>query len=113
MGKYFLGQELIRVTFPDGEWCDIKEELPQGDIDYILTQMASARAVGKEAQIELNLGKMALLERSVMAWSFAEDNKPVPVNRENISNLRERYRVKILEEIDRRDTANQEWTKKK
>ncbi len=109
MGKYFLGSETVRVTFEDSQWIDIKEELSQEDSDFIMNAMAKAEA-GAETKVEFNLGRLALLERSVVAWSFAED-KPVPVTRENISNLRVKYRAKVLSEIDRLNKEASEFSK--
>jgi hypothetical protein len=105
MGKYFLDGETFRVSFPDGEWVDIKEEFAQADLDYITTQMmktsVNTRNKEPEADVSFAFGKVASLTRAIVAWSFAEDGKPVPVTAENISNLRNRYRTRILEEIDR------------
>ncbi len=109
MGKYFLGNETVRVTFEDGQWVDIKEELSQEDSDYIMNAMAKAEA-GTATKVEFNLGRLALLERSIISWSFAED-KPIPVSRENISNLRVKYRAKVLSEIDRLNQAASEFAK--
>jgi len=101
MSQFFIGNETVRADFPDSEWVDIKAELTQADQDYILNQMAHAEAVGDKAQVSMSLGRMALLERSVVAWSFKENDIPVPVNKENISNLRLKYRTKVLEEVNR------------
>lgn len=113
MGKYFIGSETVRLKLPDGNWVDLKEELTQADQDYIVNQMGKAEAVGRQPKITMTLGKLALLERSIVAWSFiGDDEKPVPVSRESISNLRQRYRVKILEEIDRLSTKASEFVRK-
>ncbi len=102
MGKFFSGGETYRVTFPDGEWIDVKQEFSQADQDYMLDQMAHAEATGKDAKLSFSLGKLAMLERGIVAWSFTGDSdKPVPVNRDTINTLRLRYRAKILEEINR------------
>lgn len=106
MGKFFLDGEVFRVAFPDGEWVDIKEEFAQADLDYITTQMMRTSVNTRntkepEADVSFAFGKVASLTRAVVAWSFVEDGKPVPVTAENISNLRNRYRSQILIEIDR------------
>ena len=107
MGKHFIRAETFRVTFPDGEWCDIKQEFTQADVDYIANKMmgANVSANGKmETNVSVNFGKQATLERAIIAWSFVEDDKPVPVTSENISNLRTRYRIQLLAEIERLTT---------
>lgn len=104
MSKYFSGNETRRINFPDGQWVDVKEELTQEDSDYILSQLAKTSITeGKKTpDIEISLGKLALLERSIVAWSFADDSgQPVPVTRDNISRLRRRYRSVILPEVDK------------
>ena len=107
MGEFFLDSEKVRVNFPDKNWVDIKQELTQEDQDYILTQMARAEAGNGKSRVVMNLGRLALLERSVTSWSFTE-----LVNRENLSRLRMKYRVKVLQEIDRLSTEAEEFVLK-
>ena len=102
MSRFFLGAETARIDFPDGEFVDVKEELTQADQDYVLNQMAHAEAVGNKAQVSMSLGRLALLERAIVAWSFHDDaGQSVSVTKENISSLRLKYRSKILEEVNR------------
>ena len=91
MSEHFIGDEKVRVDFEDGCWVDIKEELSQADQDYIMNAMAAV----KEAAVSFNLGRLALLERSVLGWSF-----PEPITKDNLSNLRNKYRSVVLERID-------------
>ena len=101
MGKFFIDEsDKVRVSFPDGEWAEIKSEMSQEDSDYVMNKMAEATSKGDTPDIRFNLGKMALLERNVIAWSFG-----VAVNKETISKLKNKYRKIILEAID---TANTE-----
>ncbi len=116
MGKYFSSGETVRVSFPDGEFVDIKEEFSQADLDFIMSKMMQARvktADGEKpgADIEMSFGKQATLERAIVSWSFVEEGKPVPVTPDNISNLRTKYRTKVLTEIDRLSTASGEFAK--
>jgi hypothetical protein len=112
MGKYFQDKELFRVTFEDGQWVDVKQELSQEDDDYIKNQMFKAGVKSetpdtkdtKELKpvVGIDFGKQALLERSIVAWSFVDDaGKPVPVAPQNISALRVKYRFRVIAEIDR------------
>jgi len=97
MSEHFYESEKVRIDFPDGNWVEVKQELTQADQDYILNQMAK----GKENTIQMELGQLPLLERSILDWSFQKESQKVPINRENISRLRVRYRTKLLIEIDR------------
>ncbi len=112
MGRFFQDAETVRVTFPDGEWVDVKEELSQADQDYVLNQMAQAELSDKSSDVKLRFGKLALLERGIVAWSFAEDCKPIPITPDTISRLRLRYRSPVLKELDRLDKAALEFLRK-
>lgn len=111
MSKFFVGQETVRVPFPDGEWTDIKDELTQEDQDIVVNSMAHAKAKGTTPEVEFDLGKLTLLERVIVAWSFAEDGKAIPVNRDTISRLRGRYRQAILAKADELSKASMEFAK--
>lgn len=101
MGKFFITDETVRVAFPDGEWIDIKEELSQEDQDFILNSMARTSAHrGSSPEVQIDLGKLALLQRSIVRWSFMDNGVAVPVDREHISHLRQCYRTPVLEKID-------------
>lgn len=108
MGEFFLDSEKVRIDFPDKNWVDVKAELTQEDQDYILDQMASASYDGKtQASISIGKGRLALLERTIIAWSF-----PEPVTRENISRLRLKYRSKVLDEVGRLNEEAREFVSK-
>lgn len=116
MGKFFSTGETFRVTFPDGEFVDIKQEFSQADLDYITSKMMQTKVStdGKskpEAEVAMVFGKQATLERAIVAWSFQEEGKPVPVTPDNISNLRMKYRTKVLAEIDRLASEAGEFSK--
>ena len=94
MSEHFIGDEKVRVEFPDGQWVDIKEELSQRDQDHLLNVMAGVKGDDKPS-IAFNIGKLAILEKCVIAWSF-----PEPINTETLCNLRRKYRLPVLEKID-------------
>jgi len=100
MSDSFYEGELFRVTFPDGNWVDVTEELTQADQDFLLSEMAKVEG----QQTSFNLGKILLLERCVKAWSFDK-----PINKENLSHLRLKYRAKVLREIDRLNAQATNW----
>jgi hypothetical protein len=101
MSKFFIENELFRINFQDGEWVDISAEQTQADDDYIMNSMLKTDAIaGKsEAKISMTLGKLAILERRIKAWSFG-----VPVTSGSISNLKRKYREVVIKEIDRLNT---------
>ena len=119
MGKYFVEQETVKVEFPDGEWITIKEELSQADQDAITRDMVKVSGqidteakdgTKPKADMKLELGQLPLMERAVVDWSFKDDaGAKIPVNNVNLSNLRLKYRKKLLEEIDRLQTAAYEF----
>lgn len=104
MGKFFISGETHRVTFEDGEWCDIKAEFTQEDFDYITNAMVRGSilpgAKKSEVDISMQFGKRATLERAIVAWSFKDGDSISPLTPENISNLRTKYRVVLIAEID-------------
>lgn len=103
MSEFFVESEVIRVSFPDENWVDIKQELTQEDQDYIVSKLAQPE---KDSKISFSFGRLSLLERSIIAWSFNQ-----PVNRDNISKLRQKYRNLILQEIDKRDAEATQFSK--
>lgn len=107
MSTFFIEQDKTRITFPDAEWCDIKTEFTQEDLDYITNALMHARFAtdGKqkpETEIAMQFGKQATLERAIVDWSFVNGSgTKVPITPESISNLRSKYRWFLLKEIDR------------
>lgn len=95
MGEFFADAETVRIDFPDGQWVDVKEELSQEDSDYLLSKIANAEQLDGNPRLTLAIGRLPLLERSIIAWSF-----DAPVTTENISKLRVKYRDQLLKEID-------------
>jgi len=112
MSEFFSDSERVKINFPDGQWVEVKEELSQADHDYILSQMARAEQSGKKPKMILQLGKLPLLERAITDWSFTENGTRVIINRDTISKLRSRYRIKILEELDRLSDEASEFSEK-
>ena len=92
MSEFFIEDETEQIDFPDGQWVKVKQELTQEDQDFITNAMVKMK--GKN-ELEMVVGRLTLLERMVVAWSFE-----VPVNRDNLSKLRRRYREPVLERIN-------------
>jgi len=98
--SHFIENETERVEFPDGNWVEVKAELTQEDQDFITNAMIKL----KENEIDMKVGRMALLERMVVAWSFDR-----PVNKANLSLLRRKYREPVLERIDKLNSSAFEY----
>jgi hypothetical protein len=92
MSEGFSGTETVRISFPDGAWVDVKAELTQEDQDYILNLLGHVSG----QKVEVTLGRMSLLERAIVSWSFDE-----PVDHDHINTLRMKYRSKVLTELDK------------
>ena len=110
--SYLIEQEVERLTFPDGEWCDLKRYLTQEATDRITNALVetTAKVTDKkpEASINLNLGKLAALKEYIVAWSF----KDLLVTKENIDRLLPKYRNLIIERINElSESANEFVTK--
>lgn len=104
MGKYFLDNEVKRITFEDREWVDVKEELTQRGADTIQNAMLQAKAQMQNkpnAEVIIDFGQQPLLEYAIVSWSFLEDGKTTPVTPDNISRLRAKYRNMVISEVDK------------
>jgi hypothetical protein len=106
MSNEFLEDEKVRVDFPDGNWVDLKPELTQADQDYIMTKMM------KKGLDDAQLGRLPLLERCILAWSFTKDGAPVGINSDTISKLRRKYREVLLTKINDLNMESVEFQKK-
>jgi hypothetical protein len=91
------------VEFPDGECIEVKQELDQEDQDAIAGAMLKLK--GKD--IEMQVGRLILLERMVVAWSF-----DAPINKSTLSKLRRKYREPVLEKINDLNSAAFEYVAK-
>lgn len=91
MSEWFIEDETEQVDFPDGQWVCVKQELTQEDQDFITNAMVKVK--GKD--VEMVVGRLTLLERMVVKWSFH-----VPVNKDNLSKLRRKYREPVLDRIN-------------
>ena len=109
MNKYTSIGETTRLTFPDGEWVDLKTEATQEDKDYIVSKMInySSGLDGKNGKLEMGIAKLALMERWIVAWSF----EALELTHENISGLKVKYRTLILERIDQLDSQADTFSK--
>lgn len=109
----FIGAERVRIPFPDGEWIEVKQELTQEDEDAIASEMLSASNTGGSTAVQIKAGRLALLARGVVAWSFAgTDGKPIPLTRDNLSCLRARYRQPTLAKLDALTASALEFVRK-
>ncbi len=105
MGKFFSAGETVRLIFPDGQWVDLKKEPSQGDADYVAGKMFA------DGKANILAGRLPMMARLIIAWSFEEDGKPVPVSEEMIDVLDSKYRNLIIEKINQLTNAADEWPK--
>jgi hypothetical protein len=103
MSEFFIENETVQIDFPDGQWVRIKSELTQEDQDAITNAMVKL----KDNQPDMILGRLILLERMVVEWSFDK-----PITRGNLSNLRRKYRDEVLQKIDEVNSTAVEWATK-
>jgi len=102
---YFSRNETERLTFPDGQWVDLKRVPSQGDADYVAGRMFAA---GKP---NLLAGRLPMMARMIVAWSFEEDGKPVPITEDMVDTLHPRYRNLIIDKINELTDKAGEWLK--
>ena len=103
MSEWFIENETEKVTFEDGVWIELKQELDQEDQDAIAGAMLKLK--GKD--LEMQVGRLILLERMVLRWSF-----DTPVNKSNLSKLRRKYREPVLDKINDLNSAAFEYVAK-
>lgn len=103
MSEFFLDSEVVRIDFEDGQWVEVKEELTQADQDAITNAMVKVHGT----EMDMTIGRITLLERMVVAWSF-----PEPVNPENLSRLRRKYREPTLVRIDELNSQAYDYLRK-
>lgn len=97
MSEFFIEDETEQINFPDGQWVRVKQELTQEDQDIITNAMVKLK---ENRDMDLNIGRLILLERMVVSWSF-----PEPITRANLSRLRRKYRQPVLDRCDELNTA--------
>lgn len=101
----FFGCETERLTFPDGQWVDLKKEPTQGDADYVAGRMMI------DGKFNVLAGRLPMMARMITAWSFEEAGKPVPVTEQNVDILHQKYRNMIIDRINQLTEAAGEWSK--
>ena len=90
---HLIRDESHRIELDDGEWVDVKRRLSIGDLEEI---EAAAGDIGRGIA-----GGRAMLTNLIKAWSFQEDDQPVPVTPENVSRLSAETAAVILGEVNR------------
>ena len=103
--SYFTAGETERLTFPDGQWVDLKRVPTQGDADYVAGRMFA------EGKPNLLAGRLPMMARLITSWSFEENGKPVPVTEDMVDRLHPKYRNLIIDKINELTAKSGEWLK--
>ena len=119
--SFFVDEGVTRVELEKGEWVEVKNEMSIGDWEQyegsmlqIIAEEESAntgnRALRRRNQrqqnsaqtIKMSAGILELLYINIKGWSFED----VPINKKNISKLKERFASKILDAIQEQNPDN-------
>ena len=119
--SFFVDEGVTRVELEKGEWVEVKNEMSIGDWEQyegsmlqIIAEEESAntgnRALRRRNQrqqnsaqtIKMSAGILELLYINIKGWSFED----VPINKKNISKLKERFATKILDAIQEQNPDN-------
>ena len=119
--SFFVDEGVTRVELEKGEWVEVKNEMSIGDWEQyegsmlqIIAEEESAntgnRALRRRNQrqqnsaqtIKMSAGILELLYINIKGWSF----EVVPINKKNISKLKERFATKILDAIQEQNPDN-------
>ena len=119
--SFFVDEGVTRVELEKGEWVEVKNEMSIGDWEQyegsmlqIIAEEESAntgnRALRRRNQrqqnnaqtIKMSAGILELLYINIKGWSF----EVVPINKKNISKLKERFASKILDAIQEQNPDN-------
>jgi hypothetical protein len=127
MNKYFVEEDIHRLTFDDGEWVDLKKEMSAGDQEKLQTALfqldtqgltdnrEGRRSTKRQENIKLNFrpSYLPLLEINIQDWSFSNGKEGrIPLTRENIAKLKDPVASLIADEIDKLNPFSPEATPK-
>ena len=119
--SFFVDEGVTRGELEKGEWVEVKNEMSIGDWEQyegsmlqIIAEEESAntgnRALRRRNQrqqnsaqtIKMSAGILELLYINIKGWSFED----VPINKKNISKLKERFATKIMDAIQEQNPDN-------
>ena len=105
-----IEQKIHSEEWDDNEWVVIREMTYIESVQHEqrpMLNMTIAQSQDKELQEKVKIGDMdvigQVLEKMVICikeWSFTQNGKPAPVNRETISKLPKKYGEFIAEKIE-------------
>ena len=119
---FFVDSGTLKVDLEEDHWVEIKTEMSIGDWEryeagmlQIVAESEAENSVPRSirrrqqrqnsknnTQIKMSAGLLELLEINIKSWSFEN----VPVNRDNISRLRNMHANRILEVIQEQNPEN-------
>ncbi len=106
-----LSHETHPKVFKPHEWVQIRGEMTAGDTVAIQNKLSRVSGRGKDVQVHMNLGDVALatVQRMVLGWNITKtvtrggksSEEPVPFSVNNVPNLRKAVFDLINKEINR------------
>jgi len=119
---FFVDSGTLKIDLEEDHWVEIQTEMSIGDWERYEAGMlqiiaeneadnSAPRSIRRRQQrqnsknnthIKMSAGLLELLEINIKSWSFEN----VPVNRANISKLRNTYANRILEVIQEQNPEN-------
>lgn len=82
----FVKPGVVRVPLSDDDWIDLKRELTVGEARQILFSTLEEQGDGTFKR-NLDAAIMLRLLSYIVAWSFVDDGRPVPVSADAINAL--------------------------
>lgn len=94
----------LELKSDPGEWVELKRELSSGDDDAVFEAMIATDAMPVEQDVRVSLRVTAInrerIRRSIVAWSYVHQGKPVPVTPRNIDRLSRTTYEEIVDKVD-------------
>jgi hypothetical protein len=108
MASPFVVPDVVRLDLPDGEWIEVKKELTFGEQQDMFTSMRRQLAPGEPPVLDPARIAMCRMQAYILAWSFTENGRSVPVSMGAMRQLRIPMAMAIREALEKHDEDVQE-----
>lgn len=109
MGRNRFVKPLIdRLPLSDGDWIDVKHELNAGEVRRVFTEMIREQRAGSVAVINPERVGITKMLAYIVAWSFMDDNGPVPFSEAALTHLDQDTFREIMDAVDAHETRTDE-----